>query len=75
MFDTELNYFIEHQTELVEKYNGKTLVIQEKKILGVFDDPVTAYREMKKNGWLGKAALQRCIPGTDAYTMSIATLA
>ena len=53
MLKDELDYFIEHQTELVQKYRGKILAL--------------------KDHAAGTFALQRCEPGTDAYTVTISS--
>ena len=41
-------FFLDNQDKLVKEYPGKFLVIQNKEIVGVYDDQVTAYTEMTK---------------------------
>lgn len=71
MFQEELNYFIQNQDALVQQHNGKVLVLQGPRVIGVFDDLLHAYVETQKEHPLGTFMLQRCIPGPDAYTVTI----
>lgn len=61
-------FYLDHQGELVKKYNGKTLMIQNCEVIEVFDSYETAYQETVKRGLLGKVLLQICSPGHDDYT-------
>lgn len=74
MFETELNYFISHQDELVKQYNGKTLVLQKEQVIGVYDTPLQAYLEAQKEHKLGTFMIQQCKPGVGAYTVTISSL-
>ena len=74
MFDQEFNYFIAHQEELVKKYSNKTLILKGEEVIGAFDSPLHAYIFAKDKYAPGSYMLQRCISGTDAYTVSIATI-
>ncbi len=67
MLKQELDYFIAHQQDLVELYNGKFLVIKEMKIRGVYDTELQAYTEAKKKFDLGTFLIQHCIPGSESY--------
>jgi hypothetical protein len=69
MFEKELQWFINNQNELVQQYNGKHLAIFEQKIVGVYDSFKDACHGTKKNGLTGKAQIQYCIPGEEAYTV------
>lgn len=73
MFITELEFFKAHQDELVEKYNGKVLVLIGQSVVGVFDSYLQAYLEAQKEHPLGTFMLQLCEPGEDAYTVTITT--
>ena len=35
--EKEFNYYLEHQGKLVEKYNGKLVVIKDCNVIGAFD--------------------------------------
>lgn len=73
MFDTELDFFIENQEELVKSYDGKILAIKGREIIGVYDNYLEAYLETRKKHKPGTFAIQKCIAGPDAYTITIAT--
>ena len=74
MFDTELNYFKAHQEELVAKHQGKTLVICGEKVEGAYDSPLQAYLEAQKRFKLGTFMIQSCVPGPDAYSVTISSM-
>lgn len=70
MLDKEFNYYLKHQNELVEKYNGKVLVIKDETVIGVFDDELTAINETSKKYEVGTFLVHKCGPGKDNYTMT-----
>lgn len=74
MFEKELTYFIEHQKELVQKHEGKTLAIKGESIVGVYDSPLDAYLKLEENHELGKVMLQPCQKGASAYTATISII-
>ncbi|PGH37671.1 MAG: hypothetical protein CRN43_19770, partial [Candidatus Nephrothrix sp. EaCA] len=55
---------------LVEKYNGKYLVIKGEKVIGIYDTAVDAYFETEKIHALGTFLIQLCEPGENAYTQT-----
>ena len=67
----EFEYYVEHQKELVEQYNGKFVVIKDKAVIGAYDDEVVAINETVKKHELGTFLVQKCEPGTDNYTQTI----
>ena len=68
MLDTEFKYYVEHQTELLDKYSGKFIVIKGEKVIGDYDSQMDAYNETLKTEKLGTFLIQHCIPGTQSYT-------
>jgi len=66
-----LDFFIEHQEELVAKYNGKQLLMHGAEVVEAFDDLGTAYDAGLKRFGAGNFSLQKCIPGEEAYTAYI----
>jgi len=68
MLEKEFQYFIDHQDELVKKYNGRVLVIYGEKVVADFEDIGKAYEYAAKNLPAGQYQLQECLPGVDAYT-------
>jgi hypothetical protein len=66
----EFEYFKQHQKELVDKYEGKFLVIKSQKVEGVYDTEIEAYNEAQKKFELGSFLIQRAIPGEEGYTQT-----
>jgi len=70
MLEKEFKYYKDHQSELIEKYNGKFIVIQGEQIVGIYDTELEAYSTAKKEFEVGTFLIQRCSPGKDSYTQS-----
>lgn len=70
MLKDEFKYYLENQSFFVEKYNGKVIVLKDKKLLGVYENEETALHETKKSHEIGTFLIQRCSEGTDAYTQT-----
>jgi hypothetical protein len=68
MLEKELNFYISHQKELIESYNGKFLVIVGEDVVGVFESEIEAYNESKVNYTPGSFLIQRCSPGNTDYS-------
>jgi hypothetical protein len=75
LFKEELNFFISNQEALVQEYRGKTLVLKGAEVIGVYPDALTAYLETQKEHPLGSFMIQPCIPGPEAYTVTISSTA
>lgn len=73
MFKTELDYFIANQGALVKQYGGKVLVLIGPNVIGVYDTPLNAYLKAREQHELGTFMIQRCEPGPEAYTVTVAT--
>ena len=71
MFDLELAYFIAHQDELVAKYPQKVIVLQGTEVRGACDTPLQAYLDASARFEPGTFMLQRCEPGSAAYTVTL----
>ena len=70
-FGEELDFFISNQEDLVRDFQGKFLVLKGKKLLGVYPDALSAYIETQKEHPAGSFMIQPCIPGPEAYTVTI----
>jgi hypothetical protein len=68
MLEKEFKYYLDHQAELVEKYNGKFLVIKGEEIIGAFEAEDSAYFETEKSHEAGTFLIQFCEPGDSSYT-------
>ena len=53
--EKEFQYYLDHQAELAEQYEGKILVIKGEQVIGVYDDEDGAYG--KSTGALLRAAM------------------
>jgi hypothetical protein len=69
--EKEFQFYLDHQDELVEKYNGNFIAIKNGKVIGVFDSQLDAVEELSKEHELGTFLIQRCEPGEEAYTHTI----
>jgi hypothetical protein len=67
----DLEWYIQNQQELSEKYNGKILLIVNQKLIGVFDSMQDAYAAAMKTYTLGTFTLQPCSPDADSYTLTL----
>lgn len=70
MLDKEFKYYLDHQSELVEKYNGKFLVIKGEEVIGVYDNEATAFFETEKLYKAGTFLIQLCEAGNSSYTQT-----
>lgn len=65
MLEKEYQYYIDHKTELVEKYDGKFLIIKDENVIGVFDSEMEAYSQAAKEFEVGTFLIQQAIADTD----------
>jgi len=70
MLDKEFKYYINNQPKLVEKYNGKYIVIIGNDVVGAYDNEIQAYIESMKKYSIGTFLIQLCKPGKDSYTQA-----
>jgi hypothetical protein len=68
--EKEFEYYLKNQDDLVEKYNGKFIVIKDRHVIGAFDSEWEAVEETKKEYELGTFLVQKCEPGRDSYTQT-----
>lgn len=66
----EFEFYIDHQDEMVEKYDGKFIAIKDGKVLGAYDDELAAITETQKTHKLGTFLVQRVSRGNEAYTQT-----
>ena len=70
MLEKEFKYYLDHQTELVKKYNGKFLVIKGEEVIGVYDAEDTAFFDTEKSHEAGTFLIQYCELGDSSYTQT-----
>jgi hypothetical protein len=68
--EKEFEYYLENQDSLVEKYNGKFIVIKDSHVVGAYDSEWEAVEETKKEHELGTFLVQKCEPGRESYTQT-----
>lgn len=66
----EFEYYLQHQQELAQKYNGKVLVIKGQTVIGIFDSELEAVRQTAKEHELGTFLVQKCDPTEESHTQT-----
>ncbi len=66
----EFEYYLANQDEMVRQYDGKFIVLKDEKVLGAYDDELTAITETQKTHQLGTFLVQQVSPGTNAYSQT-----
>ncbi len=64
------DYYLEHQDEIVEQYNGKFVVIKGCAVIGAYDDELEAVEVTQKEHKPGTFLVQHVSPGDASYTQS-----
>ena len=70
ILEKEFQYYLDHQNDLVVKYNGKYIVIKNQQVIGVFDDELEAIKKTSTEHELGTFLVQKCEPGTSSYSQT-----
>lgn len=73
MFEAELAFFIDHQAELVSKYDGQVLVLKDAAVVGAYPTALAAQTAAEKRFGSGTYMLQPCEPGPGAYTVTVSS--
>lgn len=64
----EFQYYLDHQKELVEQYNGKFVVIKDANVIGAYDNELAAIGDAQQKGLkAGTFLVQFVSPGDTAY--------
>jgi len=66
--EKDFDFYLNHQDELVKKYNGKYIVIKNGEVLGSYESDIEAVEETTKMHELGTFLVQYCSPGDKSYT-------
>ena len=69
----EFDYYLAHQDEFVEKYDGKVIGLKGETLVGVYDKEFEAIRDLWSKHEPGTVLVQRVSEGEEAYTITIAT--
>jgi hypothetical protein len=68
--ENEFKYYLEHQKELIKKYNGKYVVIKNLEVVGAYDFELEAVQKTAEKHELGTFLVQKCEPGNESYTQT-----
>jgi hypothetical protein len=60
-------YYVDHQTELVERYNEKFIVIRNQTVIGAYDSEMEATEKTSRDYELGTFLVQKYEPGEESY--------
>jgi hypothetical protein len=66
----EFQYYLDHQAEMVAKYNGKHIVLKDGVVVGAYDTELEAVTATQKVHALGTFLVQKVEPGNAAYTQT-----
>ncbi len=66
----DFQYYLDHQDEMVKRYNGKFIVIKNGEVLGAYSDELTAVAETQKSHQLGTFLVQKVSKGSADYTQT-----
>jgi len=70
LLEKEFQYFINHQDELVKKFNNKFIIIIDNNVEGAYDDIADAYIQTTQKFKPGTFLIQHCINGKEAYSQT-----
>lgn len=68
--EKEFNYYLENQSDLLKKHEGKFLVIKGTEVIGTYDTELKALEETAKEHEIGTFLIQHCTPGAENYTQT-----
>jgi hypothetical protein len=66
----QFQFYLDHQDELVKDYDGKFVVIKDGKVLGAYDDEISAITETQKLHEIGTFLVQKVSRGSEDYSQT-----
>ena len=66
--DREFQFYLDNQSAMVEKYDGKVIAVKGGRVLGAYDSYLDALTETAKSHEEGTFLLQRVSEGEKDYT-------
>ena len=63
MFEKEFQYYLNNQSDLHEKYEGRFLAIKGESVIGDYATEQEAYLQTKKSHEVGTFLIQKCTNG------------
>ena len=67
----ELEFYLDHQAEMVEKYDGRVIVLKNNQVIGDYGSSPEAVAAKEKKYPLGTFLVQRVSEGNKDYTQRI----
>ena len=68
MLDLEFKFYLDNQSNLVQQYAGKYLVIKGREVIGIYETEDSAFFDTEKSHAPGTFLIQFCEAGDDSYT-------
>jgi hypothetical protein len=68
MLEKEFQYYLDHQNELVQNFNGRFIVIRDCKVIGDYSSELEAINTTKENHEIGTFLVQKCVPGDESFS-------
>ena len=69
-----LEFYIEHQGELVSQFNGRVLLIHDQKIVGDYESKSEAYFYARDRFGPNTFSIIECSPGEEGYSVNYRTV-
>jgi hypothetical protein len=66
--EKEFKYYLDNQENLVRNYNGKFIVIKNRKVIGAYDSELEAVERTAEKHKLGTFLVQKCEHGSESYS-------
>jgi hypothetical protein len=66
----EFEFYIANQADLVQKFNGRVIVIKDGQVLGDYENELQAVNETQKKHKLGTFLVQPVSPGNTGYAQT-----
>ena len=66
----EFQFYLDHQEELVKRYDGRVIVIMGGQVIGDYDSDATAVSVTRKTHEIGTFLVQRVSAGREAYSQT-----
>jgi len=73
MLQNLFQWYLDNQNRIVKKYDGKYIVIKDNSIVGSYNSDIEALLDSEKKYEIGTFLIQRCSPGTEAYTQNFSS--
>jgi hypothetical protein len=68
--EKEFKYYLENQDRFVRKYNGRFIVIKNRRVIGTYDSELEAIEQTSQRHKLGTFLVQKCEPGSESYSQA-----